>query len=214
MFIGIIALIISTGPCLSLDFKELTAHPDAYKGKCVSVKGVAAVDGPSFTLWQPPKRELRIFVGQRLGKPKYNALNNRWVRITGFADVDDRGIFACKVFLTSVKALPGSPLPDIKTYGVFHNDGPTTVRILVTSKANNEEIEMTLSPRETHRLVVVEGVAQVYDSSNKVISKCIVPSADFAHGSLERATRNLYFRVSHGKIVLVSPAQAFDIKNY
>lgn len=214
MFIAIITLVVSTAPCLSLDFKELTTQPDRYKGQCVSVSGVAAVDGPSFTLWQPPKREVRIFVGQRLGKPKYNALNNHWVRLTGFADVDDRGIFTCKVFLTSVRALPGRPLPDKKTYGVFHNDGPGTIRVFTTSKADNDEISMTLSPGETHRLAIVEGVARVYDLSNKVISKCIVPSADLAGGSLEEATRNLYFRISYGKIVLVSPKQALDIKTY
>lgn len=217
--IGILAVAIPTGGIVSVDFDHLIGNPRTYKGKHVSVTGVAQVDGTSFTLFQPPHRELSrtIFVGQKVGKPHYNHLDNHWVKITGIVDTDERNIFACKVFLENVDALPRPPVPSIRVFCVVLNEGPATVRVELVNKAGNESTDMTLSPGEIHKTAVVEGQAKVYTPSEslftgKLLSSCVVPSEKLAPEFFDSSTRTFYFRIRNGKIALVRPQEATTLK--
>src|SRR5882724_440637 len=206
MCLGILAILLSVGTCIPVDFDALIKHAEAYNGKCVNVIGVAEIDGVSFTVWQPPKRNLRfrITVDQEAGK-SYDRLNNNWVKVSGVVHKDKEGIFACKLSLTEVEVVSRPPVQDPRTYGVFRNDGPNQIWLEISNKTGNEHIQMTLLPGDTNKVVVGEGFARIYATSDfsKKVSECIIPNSESAGDRFDQATRSFNFRINHGKVRLI-----------
>jgi hypothetical protein len=206
-------------PCTAVDFHQLLAKSAWYKGKRICVVGVAEVDGISFTLFQPPQRELhrRIAVDRKHGRPRYEQLNNRWVKIVGRVSEDPEKIFGCRLLLESVEALARPLVKGIKTYGIFFNEGPDTIRVDVVNKPRNERTTMTLSPSDVLKTVIVEGTAKVSRPSTNAfpgpaLSECTVPNEKSALDCFEESTRTFYFRVRDGRIALVRPREALAAK--
>lgn len=204
---------------MSVDLQQLLEKNEAYKGKRVCVIGVAEVDGISFTLFQPPRRELRrmIVVDRKHGRPSYDQLNNHWVKITGIANIDPEKIFAGRLLLERVEALPRPPIKEVKTYGIFFNEGSDTIRLDVVNKAGNENDSMTLSPGDVLKTVIAEGTARVSLPSTtafpgQALSACGVPTETSASDLFEESTRTFYFRVRDGRISVVKPQEAQTAK--
>ena len=217
--IGVLAIVVPAGGSVSVDFKQLIENPRVYQGKRVSVIGVAEVDGISFVLFQPPRRELsqKIFVGQKLGKPRYNHLNNHWVKITGIADNDEKKIFACKIFLENVQPLPRPPVKGVDAYGVFLNEGPTPVELELFNKAGQLVASATMSPGEIHKTAIVEGQAKIHTATEslltgRLLSSYPIGSEKSAPEFFESSSRTFYFRIKDGEIVLVRPSDATEVK--
>jgi hypothetical protein len=216
---GLLAIAVPSGGSTSVDFSQLITHAPAYKGKRVSVTGVAEVNGISFVLFEPPRRDLsqKIFVGQKLGPPRYDHLNNHWVNVTGIVDTDEEKVFACKIFLEKVRPLDRPPVKGVDVYGVFFNEGPETVQLELFNKAGNESTEITLPPGGIDRMVIAEGLAKVYTPSEsffsgKLLSSCPVPSETSAREFFEQASRTFYFQIRNGKITLLHPRNATILK--
>lgn len=206
-------------PCAPVDLQQLLEKTEAYKGKRVCVIGVAEVDGISFALFQPPRRELHrmIVVDRKHGRPRYDRLNNHWVKITGIVHIDPEKIFACRLLLENVETLARPPIKEVKIYGIFFNEGPDTIRLDVVNKARNENDSMTLSPGDVLKTVIVEGTAKLSlpstaASPGPVLSACAVPTERSASDFFEESTRTFYFRVWDGRISLVKPQQARKAK--
>ncbi len=217
--VGLLAIAIPTGPGLSVNFRQLIDNPRAYQGKRVSVVGVAEVDGTSFVLFEPPRRELsqKIFVGQKLGKPRYNQLNNHWVKITGIADTDQSKVFACKIFLENLQPLDRAPVKGVDVYGLFLNDGPSTVELELFDKSGQLAASATLSPSEVYHAAITEGEARVYTpseslSSGRLLSRCSIGSEKSAADFFDTSSRTFYFRIKDGKVILVRPTEAIPLK--
>jgi hypothetical protein len=217
--IGVIAIAVPAGGSVSVDFKQLIENPRVYQGKRVSVIGVAEVDGISFVLFQPPRRELsqKIFVGQKLGEPRYNHLNNHWVKITGIADIDEQKVFAGKIFLENVQPLPRPPVKGVDVYGVFVNEGPTPVELELFNRAGQLIASATMSPGEIHTTAIVEGQARIYTPAEslftgKLLSSCPIGSEKSAPEFFENSSRTFYFRIKDAKIALLHPRDATALK--
>lgn len=195
---------------------ELIQSPASYEGKHVTVTGVAIVDGVSFTLFQPPHREISrsIAVVQKLGPPRYNALDNHWVEVKGVLDTSRRGSwdFACRIYLERVRRLDRPPIKGVETYGIFFNNGPGLVKLDLANRLGNEHTEITLARDEIEKTAVAEGIAKIFSVSGAELSQCKIPSEKSAPELFDASTRTFYFRIHNGSIALVKPDVAGDLK--
>lgn len=202
--------VCASSPAVSFD--EFVRNPGAYQGRRISVVGIAEVDGISFTLFQPPHREVSrsIFVGQKLGRPRYNQLNDHWVKVTGIAAVDEQKTFAAKIFLDRVDALRRPPIRGVKIFGIFFNEGPTSIHIELVNEAGNESTKLVLRPDGIEKTIVATGAARVVNPAGRVLSECPIESeySEF----FELSDRTFYFRIKDGRISLVQPRNATTIK--
>lgn len=201
-----------------VSFNELVDRPEAFANKRVSVVGVAEVDSTSFVLFQPPSRTLsdRIFVAQKLDEPRYNHLNNHWVRVTGLVNPNRRGKwdFACTIELDRVEPLNRPPVHEVKTFGVFLNDSPHVIMVELFNKAAQLDTKMTLSPGEMQKTAVEHlRTVVVYTSSGSQLSRLALDSDNPPKDSFDEAARTLYFRVFNTKIELVPLRLAKPLKD-
>lgn len=213
--IGAVGLSAFAGPKPST-FNDIVQSPSSYEGKEVTITGVAHVDGVSFTLFQPPDREISrsIAVVQKIGPPLYNALNNHWVEVRGILDASRRGSwdFACRIYLEAVRPVDRPPIKGIETYGIFLNEGPGLVKLDLSNRLGNEHTEIRLAPDGIEKTEVVEGIAKIFSVSGAELSQCEIPSEKSAPGFFDASGRTFYFRIHNGSIALVRPDVAGDLK--
>jgi hypothetical protein len=197
---------------ISLSFDQLARNPGAYRGKEVSVIGVAEVDGTSFTLFQPPHRDVShsIFIGVPVGPPRYDNLNNHWVRLTGVVEADEEGIFRAKIFMNRVEALHRSPVPEVKTYAIFTNQSSTNVQIELFDKSGKKTSKIILARGGIEKTAISDGNAKLLDQSGRLLSEITVESEHSKF--LDPSNRSFYFRINDGKIERTMPRNASDIK--
>jgi hypothetical protein len=85
------------GACLETQFPQLLKHPRTFEHGCVCVTGFAHVLGDAFVIYESEKAAAKrdipkgIFVKQKSNEPNYNRYNNRWIKITGTVEMNERG---------------------------------------------------------------------------------------------------------------------------
>lgn len=199
---------------LLVSFSQVLQSPDAYRDKRISIVGVAEVDGISFTLFQPPNHDLShsIFVGQPRGKPRYNHLNNHWVKVTGIVEPDAEGIFAAKLFLDHVQSLSRPPVVGVKSFAIFINRDRSPVVVELRDKDGALSTKISLRANGIEKTVVGQGAARVLDAASaQVLSECPIQSESSKF--FEVPDRTFYFQIKKGKIEPVEPDRARDIKD-
>jgi hypothetical protein len=214
MFLGTLGG-ASAQPCVTVDFNHLVSNPAAYEGTCVSIIGVTDGDGLNFTLFRPPDRgpDRSILVFQKREPPRYRLRDGHWVKVSGVVAIDKTGLFACRLLLENLKALRRAPVPGVRTFGIFANEGPETVQIEMVNTIGDDISQMTLAPGDINKTEISEGKFRILTGSasslpGKVLSISPLPTVDSASNYFEKSTRTFYFSLRNGKATLLKPRRA------
>jgi hypothetical protein len=97
-------------------FPTLISDPNVFDHKCVDVTGFAHVIGDAFVIYESEKSAEKpdfkkgIFVSQRASDTvEYDRYNNRWIRLRGVVDMNQRGFADYPCGITVDKVQPTSP---------------------------------------------------------------------------------------------------------
>jgi len=206
-------------PCVPVEFDKLVENPVAYEGRCVCVDGVTEGDGINFALFRPPlpRKSHRVILVVNTRGPRYNPIDGHWVQVCGTVAADEQHYFACKLVLERAHAVDRRPIPGRRVFGIFENEGPETVRIETMNKTGNESTEMILNAGEMDETVITPGKLRIFAASNdlsqtKLLSAYVMPTVKSAPNFFEYATRTFYFRLKGGKMSLVEPNKATEMR--
>jgi len=218
IIIGVLG-VASAEPCTNVGFDDVVKNPAAYEGRCVSITGVTDGDGLNFTLFRPPARDpgRSILVFQKR-EPLYRLRDGHWVKVSGVVAIDKTRLFACRLLLENLKALSKTPVPGVRTFGIFANEGPETLQIEMINNIGDEIAQMTLAPGDINKTEISEGKFRILTESTssfppKVLLVSALPTVDSASKYLERSTRTFYFSFRDGKVTLLKPRNATVMRN-
>lgn len=212
--------VASAKPCVAVDFDHLVRDPAAYEGRCVSITGVTDGDGLNFTLFRPPDRDPHraILVFQKREPPRYGLRDGHWVKVSGIVAIDETRLFACRLLLENLKTLRRTPVPGVRIFGIFANEGPETVQIEMINKTGNEMAQITLAPGDINKTEITEGKFRILTGSTssvpgKVLSISALPTVHSASKYFERSTRTFYFALREGKVTPLKPKKATAMRD-
>jgi hypothetical protein len=219
VFVGTLG-ITQAFACVNVELDQLIRNPTAFDGQCVCVAGVTEGDGINFALFRPPhpsQGNRVILVVNKQEGPRYKPVDGHWVNVCGTVTADERKLFACKLILEDARPLNKPPIPGRRVFGIFENKGPETVRIETMNKTGNESTEMILAPGELTKTVITEGKVRVSALSKdlspiKLLSTSAMPTVHSARNYFETATRTFYFSLTDGKMLLLKPNKAAEMR--
>jgi hypothetical protein len=204
----------------TVELEQVTSDPSAYQNSQVCVTGVTEGDGINFVLFQPPHRQPNrtILVVNKQRGPRYNPVDGHWSKICGTVTADDRGMFACKLFLETAQAVPRRPIAGRRIFGVFENAGPETIEIETTNEPGDSSAIMTLGPGDITKTVIeTPGTAKIFAMSPelsraKLLTTFTLPTVESSPNKFEKSTRTFYFSLRGGKVSLLRPTKATTMR--
>jgi hypothetical protein len=212
--VALIAATASGNP--SSDFEQILNNPKRFNGKRVTLVGVAEIGGSEFFLYpdvpSAKKGKNAIFVDAHIfDENPYEKFNNHWLKITGIVDTNLRpplGIGACSIVLEHLEPLPLASLQDDSIRGVFRNDTGRAIDIKFSAPSGAGYI-IDLPPGQVSKASVIsKGVVTVSSRSGKLlVTGDLIPSSD-SERYFDTKTRTYYYRITDGKIILVSSSEA------
>lgn len=218
LFIGTLG-ITPVLPGMTVELEQLTSDPSAYQNSSVCVTGVTEGDGINFVLFRPPHRQANrtiLIVNKQEGQ-RYNPVDGHWVRICGTVTADERGMFACKLFLETAQAVQRRPIAGRRIFGVFENAGSETVEIETSNEAGDSSAIMTLRPGDITKTVITPGKAKIFAMSNdlsrtKLLSTFTLPTVKSSANYFERSTRTFYFSLRDGKMSFLKHDKTMEMR--
>ncbi len=221
--IFLLAVLMVPGISFAIDFDQLVANPRKYSGKRVAVIGVAAVDGPHFVLYQPPRADTKagfareILISPRVAGPRYLHLNNHWVKVVGIAYARQRptDYYGCIIDLERVEMLGTPPVNEPEILALFANESSFPVQIKLYDRRGGlaEEFDLGIHGIDKSKVEELEdGTVKVFDHSEKLLSAAGIPQHRTPN-NFDTRLGTFYFQIVDGKVSLVTPENAILLKN-
>lgn len=210
--------VLFTATSFAVEFKELVRNPRAYHRQKVTITGVARIQGLTFELYGSPadakqltdaKQALLISIAT--DGPRYDQLDNRWVVIKGVVNAEKHGNwgYPCVIFLDSVEPLPvrpaGKPFKNIT--GVFRNEDPTEIKVLLFDQAGKTYAEFSISPQGINGTGIRKGTAEVRGPNGRIVARHRVLTSQHHLPYRNGDDETYYFRIRDGRI---ADATAFE----
>lgn len=200
--------------------KDIVSKSKSLDGTQVTVVGVAAVDGPHFVLYDPPRAQTlrgfseEILVAPLVSGPRYLRLNNRWLKISGRIHRRERptDYYGCILEVQTITVLRKPPVPEPRTLALFANQTSIPLTLRLYGRCGGIAAEFSLGRGGLEKLETSE----VYEV--KVFDVAGHPAGSYAPFPQNRSSvmfdqvrGTFYFRITGGKIALSPPSHSGDL---